>query len=70
MASHPRILPHHQEDHCRGQVRGGVSEIGDRSLVKIVAFHGKHKLSDKWEEEPHVVIDQPNKDNQVYVDRK
>ena len=25
-------------------------EVGDRVLVKVVAFDGKHKLADKWEE--------------------
>jgi len=61
-----------QEDHSRDQVRGGtcsyrdrvkggVPEIGDRVLVKIVAFDGTHKLSGKWEEELYLVVDQPNK---------
>jgi len=35
-----------QEDHYSDRVRGDVPEIGDRVLVKIVAF------DDKWKEEP------------------
>ena len=44
--------------------------MGDRVLVKIVAFEGKHKLSNKWEDEPYVVLRQPNPDIPVYVVRK
>ncbi|XP_021361933.1 uncharacterized protein LOC110455850 [Mizuhopecten yessoensis] len=33
---------------------------------KIVAFDGKHKLSDKWEEHPYIVITKPNPDVPVY----
>jgi hypothetical protein len=47
--------------------RGAVVEYGDRVLVKIVAFDGKHKISDRWENEPYIVIDQPNPKVPVYV---
>lgn len=30
--------------------------------LKIVAFDGRHKLKDKWENDPYVVINQPNDD--------
>ena len=36
--------------------RGAVVECGDRVLVKIVAFDGKHKISDKWENDPYTSI--------------
>lgn len=49
------------------KVRGAVIQPGDRVLVKIVAFDGRHKLSDKWEEEPYIVHFQPNTDIPVYV---
>ena len=42
------------------KVRGAVIQPGDKVLVKIVAFDGPHKLSDKWEEEPYIVHSQPN----------
>ena len=32
------------------------SQEGDRILVKILAFDGRHKLSDKWEDKPYVVL--------------
>ena len=52
------------------KVRGAVIQSGDRVLVKRVAFEGKHKLSDKWEDEPYIVHSQPNPDVPVYVVRK
>ena len=47
--------------------RNSFLNIGDRVLVKIVAFDGKHKLSNKWEEEVYIVLDQPNESIPVYV---
>lgn len=52
------------------KVRGNNIEVGDRVMVKIVAFDGKHKLSNRWEEEPYVVLDIPNPDIPVYVVQK
>ena len=43
-------------------------EIDDRVLVKKLAFgEGKHKLSDRWEEEVYRVIKRPNEDIPVFV---
>ena len=50
--------------------RGAVVECGDRVLVKIVAFDGKHKISDKWENDPYIVLDQPNPEVPVYVGKQ
>ena len=50
--------------------KGAVIQTGDRVLVKVVAFDGKHKLADKWEEEPYVVLKQPNEEIPVYVVQK
>ena len=52
------------------KVRGSVLEPGDRVLVKVLAFEGRHKLADHWEPEPCVVIAQPNPDIPVYVVRR
>ena len=52
------------------KVRGGKVEVGDRVLVKIVAFEGTHKLANKWEDDPYLVLAQPNPDIPVYVVRK
>ena len=48
------------------RVRGAAVQKGDRVLVKIVAHDGKHKLADKWEDVPYVVMDQPNPDIPVF----
>ena len=47
--------------------RAAVLQIGDRVLVKQLAFHGKHKLADTWEPDVYVVTDQPNPEIPVYV---
>ena len=40
----------------------------DRVLIKRMAFgEGKHKLSDRWEEEIYCVVDQPNEDIPVFT---
>ena len=49
-----------QKESYDSKVRGGVPLVGDRVLVKIVAFDGRHKLSNVWEDEPYVIMDQPN----------
>ena len=40
--------------------RGGIT------LVKIVAYDGAHKIADKWESCPYIVLSQPNLDITVY----
>ncbi|KAL5012677.1 hypothetical protein ScPMuIL_011228 [Solemya velum] len=55
-----------QKRHYDLKVRGAFLRQGDRVLVKILAFDGKHKLSDKWEEEAYVVLSQPNSGIPVY----
>ena len=49
------------------KVRGATLEVGDRVLVKTLAFDEKHKLADRWEEFAYIVISQPNKDIPVFV---
>ena len=45
-------------------------ESGDRGLVEILAFDAKHKVADKWSDEVFVVIEQPNPEIPIYVDRR
>lgn len=52
------------------KARGADVGLGDKVLVKIVAFDGKHKLADKWEEDIYEVIQQPNSDIPVFVVQK
>ena len=61
---------HRQKEHYDLKSRGAVLEVGDRVLVKVVAFNGRHKLADKWEEEPYVIICQPNEGVPVYEVRR
>jgi hypothetical protein len=60
----------HQKKNYDRRVRGGVVEPGDRVLVKILAFEGRHKLADRWEDDPYEVLERPNPDIPVYVVRK
>ena len=48
------------------RARAAVLEAGDRVLVKILAFEGRHKLANKWEDGVYTVLEQPNKDVPVY----
>lgn len=52
------------------KARGAVIQPVDKVLVKIVAFDGPHKLSDKWEDDPYIVISQPNRDISVFIVKK
>ena len=52
------------------KMRGADVEVGDRVLVKILAFDGKHKLADRWEEAVYKVVKKPNSDIPVYVVKK
>ncbi|XP_046559933.1 uncharacterized protein LOC124268954 [Haliotis rubra] len=49
------------------RARAAILDIGDRVLVKIVAFEGRHKIADGWENDVYVVIDQPNTSVPVYL---
>ena len=40
--------------------------IGDRVLVKVVAFEGKHKIADKFEKETYQIVDQPRPEVPVF----
>ena len=52
------------------KVRGGRVEVGDHVLVKIVALEGTHKLANKWEDNPYLILAQPNPDVPMYTVQK
>jgi hypothetical protein len=52
------------------RIRGAVIKPGERVLVKVVSFDGKLKLADRWEQDPYIVVSQPNTDIPVYNLRK
>ena len=41
------------------KVREATLDIGDRVLIRQVAFKGRHKISDKWIKDPYIVIGVP-----------
>lgn len=41
--------------------------VGDHVLLRILAYDGKHKIADKFEEHVYVIKSQPNKDIPVFV---
>ena len=49
------------------KVRGAALQEVDRVLVKVVTFNGKHKVADRWEEDPCHIMHQPNPDVPVFV---
>ena len=49
------------------KVRGVQLSVGYHVLVKEVAFDGKHKIADKFEEEPYLIIDQPRLEMPVFT---
>ena len=59
-----------RKDHYDKKVRGATVQVGDRVLVKIVAFDGRHKIADRWEEDPYIIISKPNPDIPVFKVRK
>ena len=48
------------------KVKDSKLEIGDRVLVRKVGFQGRHKLADRWEQEPYLVIHIPSSYIPVY----
>lgn len=52
------------------KIKGAVLKPGDRVLVKTLAFDGRHKLADKWEDDPYRIVSQPNSGIPVYVVKK
>ena len=48
--------------------RGALLRTGDAVLVKKLHFKdGPHKLEDRWEKTPHIIVRQPDPDIPVYV---
>ena len=52
------------------RARAGVLQVSDRVLVKLLAFDGKHKIADKYEEYPYIVVEQQDSSVPVYIVRR
>ena len=52
------------------KVRYSKLEPGDIVLARNVTIRGKHKIADKWEDDPYIIIAQPNPDTPVYKIKK
>lgn len=49
---------------------GNKIKVGDRLLIKIMAFDCKHELFNRWEEDPWVIVPYPYPDTPVFVIKK
>lgn len=59
-----------QKCHYDTKVRGVTLVEGDRVLVKVVSFDGKHKIPDRWEDHPYIILKQPNEEIPVFKVRR
>lgn len=48
------------------KVRESTLDVGDRVLIRQVGLKGKHKLADKWQKHPYIVVSIPTSDIPVY----
>jgi transposase InsO family protein len=65
-----RKAQHKQKRYYDLKAHAAVLEVGDRVLVKATYFEGKHKLADRWEDDPYIVVKQPNAGIPVFEVRK
>lgn len=59
-------IQHRQKMYYDQKAKGVGLREGDHVLVKVVAFDGKHKIADRWEDTPYVVLQQPNTNVPVF----
>ena len=52
--------------HYDMKVRESTLDVGDRVLIRQVGLKGKHKLADKWQRHPYIVVSIPTSDIPVY----
>ncbi|XP_052689219.1 uncharacterized protein LOC128167505 [Crassostrea angulata] len=55
-----------QKSNYDSKIRGVSLKEGDRVLVRVVKFDGRHKIQDRWEDHPYYIISQPNRDIPVF----
>ena len=65
-SKHTQKAQERQKSYYDRKAKAVTLEIGDRVLVRRLAFDGKHKISDKFEEEIFIVTEQSRADIPVY----
>ncbi|XP_045169073.2 uncharacterized protein DDB_G0284459-like [Mercenaria mercenaria] len=55
-----------QKEHYDKRAEASKINVGDKVLAKILAYEGRNKIADKFEEQPYIVTGQPNSDIPVY----
>ncbi|XP_060603470.1 ESF1 homolog [Ruditapes philippinarum] len=63
---HTKRAKEKQKKYFDRKAKAGTISVGDKVLVKILKYDGKHKIADKFEEELFDVIDQPRPDIPVF----
>lgn len=48
------------------RLRGYPIEIGDQVLIRRTGIKGRHKLADRWLDQPHIVVAKPNPEIPVF----
>ena len=66
LESHTEKAKNKQKKYYDKKARSVELFVGDRVLVKKVAFEGKHKIADKFEEEPYTITEQPRPEIPVF----
>ena len=56
-----------QKTHFDKKAKAARIHVGDKILVRILAHEGKHKISDKFEDEEYTVINQKDQDIPVFT---
>ena len=59
-----------QKTYYDRKAKTATLSIGDQVLVRQLAFEGKHKIADKYEEDLYEIVDQPKLDIPVYKIRR
>jgi len=49
------------------KAKATLIEVGDTVLAKILAYEGRHKIADRFEQKPYTVVSQPHADIPVYI---
>ena len=58
-------MQRHKRNHDKN-IRCSQLSKDDIVLVKRKAFQGKHKIQNRWESKPYVVMEKPHDDLPVY----